>query len=60
MGLCTHVDHKLYKYTLGSEQDVSSPTELSSLFEPPPSAALQQLAEADVGLYSGKIKGMGN
>jgi hypothetical protein len=35
MDLCTHVDHRLYKYTLGSEQDASSPTELSSLFEPP-------------------------
>ena len=43
MGLCTHVGHRLYKYTLGSEQDTSSPTELSSLFEPPLSAALQQM-----------------
>ena len=32
-GLCTHVDHRVYKYTFGREQDASSPIEFSSLFE---------------------------
>ena len=34
-GLCTYVDHRVYKYTFGSEQDASSPTEFSSQFEHP-------------------------
>ena len=42
-GLCTHVDHRVYKYTFGRVQDASSPTEFSSLFEHPLQLQLHQL-----------------